>query len=252
MQLVYEIVRLAHIVFASVGLLALLPPLISRKGGRLHRRAGMAFVAAMTAAAVTGNALAGAWIAAPQVFRASIDSASARHAGVFLLLVGSMTLSAMWQGMRALARRRSPRTTAYQRVVDLGLPAVVILGALFVLSLGIASGTVLFVLFAPIGLLVGGTNFKLAWAPARERMGWWYGHMSGMLTATISAVTAFAVVGAGPRLATLLPAGMRWVVWVGPPMVLAPLFQLWIRYYRRKFGDADTQSPAVLAAARIP
>ena len=42
-----------HIAGGSLALLAMLPPLISRKGGRAHRRIGWVFVGGMTVVCVT-------------------------------------------------------------------------------------------------------------------------------------------------------------------------------------------------------
>ena len=51
----HEIARALHIVGGTVGLATFWLPLVTRKGGRLHRRVGWIYVMAMLVAAFSGT-----------------------------------------------------------------------------------------------------------------------------------------------------------------------------------------------------
>src|SRR5688572_14798048 len=48
MELSYRIVLALHVAAGAVGLFTMLPPLFAKKGARLHRRVGFAFIASMS------------------------------------------------------------------------------------------------------------------------------------------------------------------------------------------------------------
>jgi hypothetical protein len=66
--------------------------------------------------------------------------------------------------------------------------------------------------------------------PPKEKMHWWYGHISSMGGSYISAVTAFVVVNIH------LPQ-FQWVLWVLPGVFGGILIGRTIKKYKVKFGD---------------
>ena len=74
-------------------------------------------------------------------------------------------------------------------------------------------------------------------------MAWWYRHMEGMMTACLSAVTAFLVFNAA-RLFGDLPPSVAWIPWVAPSLIMVPGFSIWTHHYKVKFGEVETTSVA--------
>lgn len=233
MENVASALRIVHLVAASASLLVLGVPLVAKKGGALHRRVGWIWVAIMTVAIVTGLAIAAAALAWPAVMRPGVDPGRVRTFNLFLLLVGAMSASAVWQGVRATGRKRSP--VGSRHPVDVGLPALAIALGLVVVALGIARASVLFCAFGLGSIALTSGHLRFAWRPLPSKMAWWYGHMNGMLGAVIVTITAFAI--AGMRRFVTVPESLGWMPWIVPGVVLGPALAMWQRYYRERFGE---------------
>lgn len=216
-----------HIVGGSVALAAMLLPMLARKGGTLHRRAGWVFVGGMTVVSVTAFALAGA--------RFLFDpSPQGRAAGAFLFYVSILTAAGVSAGMRVLRFKR--RTAAHRHLWDLGVPSVLLMASLAMAAWGLTSGRTLYTAFSIIGFATGGSQLVSWLRVPTHPMHWWFDHMGSMLGSCIAATTAFLVVNAG-RLG-LDTFGL--IVWLTPSIVGAPAIALWSAYYRRKFASSVT------------
>ena len=222
-----RLVLALHIAGGAVALLAMAVPMVARKGGTTHRRAGWVFVAGMTTVSVTAFVLAGARVlfdARPQ----------GRAGGVFLFYIGILTAAGVSSGIRALHAKR--RTADERRTWDIGLAGILTASGALMAVYGVAARMPLFSLFAALGLFNGVRQLRYWLRPPASPMHWWYEHMSGMLVASIAAVTAFAVTNADrlhlPRTSLLL--------WAGPGVIGGVATALWIRYYRRKFTRAES------------
>src|SRR5678815_4348797 len=133
-----------HIAAGSVALASMLIPILTRKGGLVHRRAGWVFVGAMAVVSATALVLSGA--------RLFFDPRpQARDAGFFLMAVSLLTANAVSTGVRVL--RFKTRTTVHLHWWDIGLPAVLTVFSVALGAYGIARGITLFVAFSVIGLL---------------------------------------------------------------------------------------------------
>jgi hypothetical protein len=88
------------------------------------------------------------------------------------------------------------------------------------------------IVFGSIALLLAGREWVGFLRPPREPRWWWFSHMTNMLAAYITTVSAFSVVNL-----TLLPPIVRWL-W--PTAVGTTGILLWTRYYRRKFAQQST------------
>jgi uncharacterized membrane protein len=226
----FSIVRGIHIAAGMTALAAMWIPLVTRKGGRAHRRAGWVYVGAMAVVASTAVVVSG--------WRLLYDDDPARrNFSYFLLYIAVLAASATSHGVRAL--RTKGRTTPHRSAWDLGISALLVLAGAGSAVLGIAAGQVLYIAFAPIGLLVGGGQLYYWLRPPRNRMHWWLEHMSSMLTACITTITAVAVVNA-PRLG--LTQVSLWV-WIGLPAMLGVGTSLWTQYYRRRFASSVLATP---------
>src|SRR5439155_1869561 len=164
-------------------------PLLSRKGGRTHRRSGWIFVAGITIDSISALSLS----AARYVFDPRPE---AKAFALFLFYIAILTGESVSSGIRAL--RTKDRSVHRTYAWDIGLASLLTLTAVAMAGYGLASGRVLFAAFSVIGL-ANGIQGLLYWLrPQTERMHWWFRHMSSMLVSCIAATTAFLVVN-GPE-----------------------------------------------------
>jgi hypothetical protein len=227
-----------HIAGGAVALLSMALPLVSRKGGTTHRRAGWTFVTGMTVVSITALALsAGRFLADP--------SADSRVGAAFLFYVALLTGAGVSAGIRVLRAKR--RTAPHRHPWDVGVATALTSGAILLAAYGIAIGQALLISFAIIGLINGGGQLAYWLRPPTQPMHWWFEHMNQMLGACIAAVTAF-VVNNAERLG--LP-DTSLLVWLGPALVGVPASIIWTRYYRRRFAPAIKGQTRPSAAAHV-
>lgn len=238
MHLAYETVRLLHLVGGAIGLLLVPVPLLTKKGGRLHKRVGKIFVVAMTTAGISGLVMSLLWLAWPHTFRPSGsdgDVDAIRGSGMFLATIALLTLSAIRQLVRAPTRKRDPRAVPTR--FDLALPIVTGVFGAITIALALSWGRGLFLVFGGLGLFSAVEDLRFVTRPLPSRMGWWYQHMRGAMVAVIAALTAFLVFGGRRWLGDLVPADTRWIFWIAPALVIVPATEIWVARYRRRFGE---------------
>jgi hypothetical protein len=194
-------------------------PLVTKKGSRRHRLFGKVFSRAMMVVAVTGIPLI--------VDRISRDT----QFGLFLIQIFVLTAMSVWFGLRAL---QAQPNTPQQRFTAERIGAAVALG-LSLAGFAFAAWRQVLV-FGGFGALT--SMLALQWLrfflkPYAEPQKWLLMHLLGMCTLAIAAVTAFAVTNA----ATLgVPHSLRWLVWLGPPVLGGVGIGIWQRVWRARFG----------------
>jgi len=220
-----------HIAGGSAALLSMLIPLVTKKGGQSHRRAGWVFVWGMSVVSITALLLAGTrWATDP--------TPRGRDAGAFLFFVSILTATSVSGGVRVL--RAKTRTARHRHLWDLGLPALLTASSIAAAAHGLSTGNYRFMAFSAIGLFAGGGHLAYWMTPPTHPMHWWFEHMSSMLAACIAATTAFLVVNAN----NLGMATFSLVVWLTPSIIGVPAIAIWTRYYRRKFAPAARNAVA--------
>jgi hypothetical protein len=194
---------IGHIVAGSVALLAGLLAMLSRKGGRLHRRAGQLYVASMAVASVTALAL---------VF---FFSASA-----FLGPVAVLAFYSTFSGWRVLRR---PAGTPPDRL-DRAAAALTVLAGAALIGQALRQGAnVVMLVLGGIAVALGTGGLR---AGPVDHHGRRQRHLRSMLAAYIGTVTAFSAVNLH-----VLPVMVRWL-W---PTVLGTVaIILWSRAEARR------------------
>jgi hypothetical protein len=212
-----------HIAGGTAALLSMLVPMLTKKGGLTHRRAGWVFVVGMTVVSITAFLLAGArWLTDP--------TPRGREAGAFLFFVAILTGTSVSAGVRVL--RAKARTAAHWHPWDLGLPALLTVSSVAAAVYGLTAGNHLFTAFSIIGFLGGAGQLAYWLTPPSHPMHWWFEHMGSMLGSCIAATTAFLVVNAN-RLGF---DTFALAVWLTPTVIGVPTIAIWTGYYRRKFA----------------
>jgi uncharacterized membrane protein len=214
-----------HIAGGAAALLSMVVPMLARKGGRLHRRAGWVFVSGMAIVSLTAFALS-----AMRFF--SDPTPAGRSAGLYLFFIAILTAAGVSAGVRVL--RMKTRHEAHRHPWDLGLAVALTASSLGMIGYGLATGRALFVAFAVIGLVNGVGQLRYWLRPPQEQLHWWFEHMGQMLGSCIAATTAFLVVNAG----RLGAETFSLAVWLTPALVGGPAIAIWTAYYRRKFSGA--------------
>jgi hypothetical protein len=223
----YDTLLTLHIAAGTLALASMWIPLVARKGGRVHRRAGWVYVGAMTVLAVTALPLGVALLTANEASR-----------GVRLLLIALITGCVVSSAVRALGAKE--RTGARLHAWDLGIPAVLLLACVAATAYGLAARD-----YHPVGAaLVGGV---LAFVELRywlrapsSPMHWWFKHMFGMLVGCLIAANAFS-----SNLTKL-------DIWPGSAVALAivgsvgiPAIVVWMTYYKRAFARRGSKAPSI-------
>ena len=85
--------------------------------------------------------------------------------------------------------------------------------------------------FGAIGMWLAAKSMWQFIHPPREKMFWWYEHLTGMMASYIAAWTAFSVTTIG----RFVHGG--WLIWILPTVIGSPAIALTTAYYKRKFAQ---------------
>ena len=197
-----------HVLGGSIALLVGPVPMLARKGGVLHRRAGLVFSGAM------GCSAASAFLLALIVH------------STLLLTIAVLTAFLIFTGLRAASFRRGRRP----RILD-GMSCLLMTGFGFWLlwrSASVPDVTGLF--FGVGGLVLAGRQWRLQRV---SRPDWLLAHIAGMGGAYVATVTAFLVVNIG-----FLPKPVTFIV----PTIIGTLLITWtsIRHASRTEARMST------------
>jgi uncharacterized membrane protein len=189
-MLLFDILLGFHVAGGAVALLAGPLPMLARKGGRLHRRAGDVYAGAMIVTAASALVLA------------------AVTANALLLMFAVFAFFLVFGGVRAIGFRRGRRPS---RVDD----AVVVLTAVFSLGLfarGVWTADITSLFFGVLGSLLALREWRRLRDPGTD---WLVAHLTSMGAAYIATATAFLAVNLA-----FLPQAL---VFVGPTLLGLPL-----------------------------
>lgn len=193
-----------HVLGGGVALLAGPVPMLARKGGRLHRRAGLVFGVAMGCSALSAFVLA-----------LMVQS-------YLLLTIAVLTAFLIFCGMRAASFRRGGRPARTDALACLSMAGF----GIWLLWRSASALDVTGLFFGVGSLVLAGRQWKLQHA---ARPDWLLAHIAGMGGAYVATVTAFLVVNVG-----FLPRPVTFIV----PTIAGTLLITWasIRYARPVAG----------------
>jgi uncharacterized membrane protein len=228
------LLRWIHIPFGLAGLAVFWIPLVLKKGSLWHRRVGWVFVLCMGVASVTafGLAIARLLIA---ISKGPLDLRDL-IAPLFLSNVAMLTFTAVHHGISAL--RLKGKVDARFGLTSVLLPALLLLLSIGSLVTGVIVRNPLLFTLPSVGLFVGSQYLLVIFWQPRERMIWWYQHMSGMIGGCIAAITAANITNS--RYLRLWIDAPEWAFWMTPAAIGLPLLLGWQRYYRRKFSQGSS------------
>lgn len=228
MSFLYDALRMTHIVAGAVALVLFWVPALTRKGGRVHRRAGRVYLWAMGIVVATALPLSVVFVARGQWVT-----------GTFLGYLGVITFSALWSGRQVLnfkAGAAAFRTPAHAAVGVANAIAAIAILTLAWTATPAGFVRILFTAFSIIGFSIAWGTFRFFRRPPTDRRWWWYEHLGGMIGSGIAAHTAFGAFGARRVFPELQLGAWSLVPWIAPSIVGALAIVLLTRYYRRRFA----------------
>lgn len=202
----YEIVLVVHVLAGSAALIAGPVPMFSTKGGRIHRRWGMAYFAAMVATTIAAFVLA--------IMRQDI----------LLLAIAVFSFFLVYRGYRAVLCLRGGRLDARDMLAAAGCLAFS--AGLFVYGLPPVGGhwNVPALVFGVIGVRVAFQQVRALRAP--EGVDWLNVHLTSMGAGYVATVTAALLVNVHGLPST--------AVFLAPTVVGVLLIQRASRKYARR------------------
>lgn len=220
-----------HVAAGVVALATFLIPIAVHKGGRIHRRAGWAFVGAMAVICLTALPVSAIRAQAAETPGAALFS----QGGFFITLVSG---SAVWKGMRVL---RAKGVGRHIHTLDLGACVGMFVAGVWATATGARAHNLILLFFGPFTALGAVADLRYWLNPNKPKMHWFFAHMSAMMGATVAALTAFMFFGAR----SLGSGTPRTWAFVGPTIVLMPILAAMRAHYRRRFeGPAESPTAA--------
>jgi uncharacterized membrane protein len=177
---------LLHALCGAIALGVFLIPLLSSKGGKLHKRTGWVYTAVMVIVGLS------AYIITPwrAFFLIRKRTSSSQSFAIFLFFIETLTLAALWHGIVVLRFKR--RIAPSRALIHIGPSAALVIAAIIVEIVGIQSGSPLLIAFPFVGISVARAQLKYWLNAPTERMHWWYAHMEGMCSACIATITGIS------------------------------------------------------------
>ena len=200
---VHENVTRLHIAVGSCGLLLFWIPVITRKGNLNHKKFGRYFATVMYAVGFSGitvttlDLLFPLAMHAPGVAlepaRAIAVSREVRDFALFLFSISLLVLLSTRHGWLTVQGKED--RSALREPMHLSLCAALIIAGLGLSVNGLATGSVLFVLFGMFEIYTSASCLYFALKPTTRAKEWWTEHLNGLIASGIAAYTAFFVFG---------------------------------------------------------
>lgn len=231
---VHQAALALHILGGAVALFLFWVPMLSRKGGVLHRRSGRWYYWAMMVVAFSALVLSSVIMFDPVATKERIFSepeaeaefvTGARLFALFLAQLAVMLYSNLHFGTWVLKVRANRQQL--RRLRHLWQLPVLLVLALSSGILGLQQGAVLLIIFAPLGIFTVVTSLHYVYTAVIPARGWQAAHVRNIIPSGIAAYTAFFVVGASSWFGD---SSWRLIPWVAPTV----LGSLAIVYYSRQ------------------
>ncbi|UOG73501.1 DUF2306 domain-containing protein [Hymenobacter tibetensis] len=216
-----------HIATGAMALLVGLIPMLGRKGGLLHVRAGRVYTYSMVVVALTA------------VLLCLFQSLSVGR--LFLTGIAILSFYLSFTGWRA-ARRHSTLLPLPDRL----LAVAAVLTGICMIVVGIQLQAILFTFFGGLLGVFAGGDTKEFLRPSLAPTPWLLRHFTRLGGSYISAFTAFVVVNLGRWLPNDAPAWAGLVGWLTPTFIGTFLIFRTVRQYKAR------QRAATLAATTQP
>lgn len=212
-MLLFKGLLAVHVVAGAVGLVALWPPLVGRKGSDRHKAWGRVFAYALLVTSVCAIGMSLCTLYAPLETHPKLTDVRMIRGlfGWMMLYLSVFTATLVWFGLQCIRNRQ--RHLAHRNAVTLGLQFATVAAALLCAIQGWLSNQPLMILISGLGLTAATLNTRFIMTDHPPRNAWLVQHMRSFVGAGVSVYTAFFSFGA----ANLLPSiAFNPVLWAAP------------------------------------
>ena len=234
-----------HIATGTVAIIAFWLPILARKGGPLHVRAGQFYVWAMYAVSFTALAMSLVVLFDPigvRVPERNLDMSRAmaiangnRMFALFLLMLGLLVLSALRHGLLALRARRGE--DVLQRTGHRLLIGALGVSGLVVGVIGWQNGELLLMIFSVFAVTGSFSMMRESIKPKLTPREALIAHFNGLIGTGVGAYTALFAFGGRRFLSDLLSGQWQVLPWIAPAIIGTVI----VAYMKRNY---PTRSPA--------
>ena len=243
---IHENVTRLHIAASSCGLLLIWIPVITRKVNLNHIKFGRYFANIMYAVGFSGiptttlDLLFPLAMHAPDVVlepaRAIAISREVRDFALFLFSISLLVLLSIRHGWLTIQGKED--RSALRNPSRLGLCAALIFAGLGLSLNGLATSSILFVLFGLFEIYTSASYLHFALKPEIQAKEWWTEHLNGLIASGIAAYTAFFVFGGLNFLNDVFGdtiEGYSILLWVASGVIGGTAIGYQTKKYRTKF-----------------
>lgn len=223
---VFEIFVAAHIATGTTGALAFWIPILGKKGGDLHRKAGRVFTVAMLLTGSFACVLSLLTLTAPMVTHPHLlgrfDDAFVR--GIFgwlMLHLGVLTINLAWYGWLCALHRQN--RDAMREWRNLALQGALFIAAVNCAFQGWRIEQPLMIGMSFVGVATVVTNLWFLYKPSTRIFDWQKEHLKALVGAGISVYTAFMAFGSVRLMPQLALNPVMWAT----PIVIGVATILW-------------------------
>jgi len=255
MLFIHDFGVILHIAAGALALLVFWIPVLTKKGGRSHRRTGQVFTSTMYAVSISGILISGLDLLFPLTIHAAdiqLTEAEAQAArrevrifAHFLLSLSILVLTATRQGWLAVLHKQD--RSAMRQPTQLTLCAsLVMVGATLLIS-GVMNQRILMLVFGGLEVVSGTASLRYIYKEHLAPNDWLTEHFGGLIGSGIGAYTAFAVFGGRTLFETLFAdslANVTIVLWLAPGIIGGFAIRHLTRRYRKSAGATAGRTAA--------
>lgn len=214
----FETLILLHIVFGAPGLISFWVPVVGKKGSKLHKAWGKAFVFMMLVTATCAVGMASLTIldpveTHPKLMQHAEFSDPVLIRGIFgwmMLYLAVLTINLTWYGWLCIRNRGAhSNNRAWHNML---LQAVLLIVSINCAWQGIAIGQPMMIGISFVGFATVGTNLWFMLRPHPGPLEWLTEHIKALVGTGISVYTAFFAFGAVRLIPELALAPILWAV----------------------------------------
>ena len=247
MQLLHQVLGWIHIASGALSLAIFWIPVVTRKGGRVHRMSGRWFAYAMYVIAISAFVMSVLVLLDPLAVRGGsfgVDASETareiqanRFTATFLLMLSLLVYSSVRHGELALRSRtsRAPMRTVHH---CLAMVTTLVVGVA-VLGIGLVTSKWLLIIFALIAMGSASGMLRHTFRRHVASTAWRVEHLSGMIGAGIGAYTAFFAFGGRQFFGALLPGEWQIIPWLLAPAIGVPAIIYLTRRNQRRVEAAS-------------
>lgn len=232
----FKVILYIHIIFGIIALFTFWIPMIAKKGQKLHIRAGMTYVTAMSVVILSAVLLCILILSnSPNYVNNSKTYINAQSFAWFLLFISILTAASLWYALRVWQFKN--RIAPHINLLDLGFSLLLIICSIAMSSYGFYLHNFLYSYFPIIGIFLGCNQLHYWLSTPNSKMHAWFQHMGGMFASVIATLTAFSVT-ALPYLFPIKASVIKFF-WIAPTVIFVPILLVWEYYYKKKFTQNE-------------